>query len=220
MIRNRFVFVIFNPLLIILCLLLIFWTAKSGWIDLGAIANAAQPWQALIASLIALIAAAAAYSAALARIYFDSQIATFNSLRTHLGILTRLRFFCLDLAEQVIVFRSAIINEENDWPKNWKKFSRFDFLSGEELHEAWAAVELVPVDLIPHLAALRDYHATALRAADRLRELQSHTPYEEAREQLMRLERLCSKISQHVFTLSSGLEVAIKRAREAVNWDT
>ncbi len=219
MVRSRFIFVVFNPLLLILCILVLFAMAKGGWIDLSEIARAAQPWQALIASVIALIAAAAAYSAALAKVFLDSQLATLSYLRTHLGLVTRLRYCVAKLIEEAVFLNSVILRGgHQDWSED--DLANFYFSPCREIEEAWAAVDLVPVDLIPHLAELRDLHAAAERVSKRLTLLQCDAAQDDIRKALAKFGTVCSQVYRSGNVLVEGLDVAIRRSRESAKWDT
>lgn len=125
----------------------------SAWLGLAGPINieGLYRWQTLLASLVAVIAAAIAYAAAMAKVKQDRQISDEQILRRSLAILLKLEF-----AIQVLRQEARDLEKKVGDPK-CPTFKTIDLaiVEPKELLEAWETLDLFPADLLLSLRVLR-----------------------------------------------------------------
>jgi hypothetical protein len=166
-----------------------------------------KDFQPTIAALVALGAAIAAYSGAMARAKFDREIDRRQRAKEKIGLYLRL-ISQLNRLQHDAFFTSQFLDESiqrgKKDTKEWKVEWTADVLtlSGDfnEVEEAWQNIELLPVDAFEKLDRVRQLLQTLQQVAEN-NKAATHVEYIEARTYLMKLDRLsttCGSVTKIV----------------------
>jgi hypothetical protein len=132
---------------LMLAALLSVWLGIAGPINIEGL----HRWQTLLASFVALAAAATAYVAAMAKVKQDKQISDEQLMRRSLALLLKLEF-----AVQVLRQEGRELEEKlGDWKTTSFKTVDLAISEPKEILEAWETLDLFPGDIILALRTLR-----------------------------------------------------------------